>query len=273
MSAEHFDRARYQATLSTRTLGRSLLVREEATSTNDVAWEAMAQRAPDGTAVVAERQSAGRGRAGRTWSMAPGKGLALSVALIRGCERDDAGLLPLAAGLALARALERLGVRAELKWPNDLLVRDRKLSGILCESRRLARGNDLRFEEAFVVGVGVNVLEEGDDFPPELRERATSMRQEGSRAGREETAAEFLNAFEPLWITLAEGDRGSIPGAWQERAGFWGRRVTVRDGSGERGGIARRLSAEGGLVLELEDRSEVTVIAADLDWSGSETRR
>ena len=273
MSAERFDRARYQAALETVLLGRTLIVREEAGSTNDLAWEALAQGAPDGVAVVAERQTSGRGREGRAWHLTPGKGLALSVALRRGCERQDAGLLPLAAGLALARAFEQCGVHATLKWPNDLLAGGRKLSGILCEGRRLARGNELRAEEAVVVGVGVNVSESREDFPPELEDQATSLRLAGSIASREEVAARFLNAFEPQWTMLAEGDRHVVVESWERRADLWGRPVTVREGPGTRSGIARRLSTDGGLVLEAEDGREVTVYAGDLEWSGAEEPR
>src|SRR5262252_9577839 len=137
MSAEPFDRPRYEARLATRRLGRTLLVRDTAGSTNDLAWDALAEGLPDGVTVIAEAQIEGRGRAGRRWFMAPGRGLALSVALHPGCDRRQAGLLPLVAGLALARALDGLGVAADLKWPNDLLVNGRKLSCILAESRRL----------------------------------------------------------------------------------------------------------------------------------------
>src|SRR5262249_48221811 len=141
-----FDRARFSARLETRRLGRTLIARGSVESTNDAAWEALAAGSPDGTVVVTEEQTRGRGRSGRTRHMAPGKGLApLVLARLRGPSRGPGGeappgarVLPLAAGLALARALERLGAHAELKWPNDLLLSGRKLSGILCETRRAA---------------------------------------------------------------------------------------------------------------------------------------
>ena len=89
MAEPTFDRARFSEALSTRRLGRHLVARAEVESTNDVAWDALAQGAPDGTVVVADAQTRGRGRAGRVWISAPGRGLALSVVLHAGCERPS----------------------------------------------------------------------------------------------------------------------------------------------------------------------------------------
>src|SRR4029453_12363481 len=122
----------------------------------------------EGVTVVADAQTRGRGREGRRWHLAPGRGLALSVALFQGCDGPGAGTVPLAAGLARARAARRLGLAVRLKWPNDVLAGARKLCGILCESRRA------RERDAVVIGVGVNGHEQRDDFPPELREPPTS---------------------------------------------------------------------------------------------------
>src|SRR3989442_1713981 len=130
-----FDRARFTARLATQRLGRMLLLRGETESTNDDAWDAASAGAADGAVVIADHQTSGRGREGRTWHDAPGHGLALSVLLQTGCDRTAFATAPLVAGLALARALDAHGVDAELKWPNDLLLGDRKLAGVLCESR------------------------------------------------------------------------------------------------------------------------------------------
>jgi BirA family transcriptional regulator, biotin operon repressor / biotin---[acetyl-CoA-carboxylase] ligase len=255
-----FDRLAFGRLLATRHLGRTLIARSETASTNDLAWEAIAAGTADGTAVVADAQTQGRGREGRAWQMAPGKGLALSLVLHQGCDRRQAGILPLLAGLALARALEDLGVEATLKWPNDLLARGRKLSGILCESRRHPSGSD-----AAVVGVGVNVTQQRGDFPDELARFATSLAMEGCRTTREAVAAGFLNLLEPLWVELQEDGRDSVLEAWKRRAGFWGEVVTVRTPAGPVTGVARDLSADGGLVLRLESGGEVVALAGDLE--------
>ena len=263
MAEPTFDRARFAARLGTRRLGRTLIARAQVESTNDAAWEALAAGAPEGTVVVADAQTRGRGRAGRSWHLAEGKGLALSALLGLGCDMREAGVLPLAAGLALARGLERLGVHAELKWPNDLLLSGRKLSGILCEARRATDAGVPA--DAVVIGAGVNVAETRSDFPPRIRDVSTSLALEGFALDREGVAAEFLNALEPLWETLEDGGREPVIEAWRRRAEFWGRPVTVRTPAGALSGIARGLEPDGALVLALEAGGEVAVHAGDLE--------
>ncbi|HUK64204.1 MAG TPA: biotin--[acetyl-CoA-carboxylase] ligase [Dongiaceae bacterium] len=260
MSAEPgFDRARFAAALTTRVLGRALILCDEAGSTNDVAWEAMAAGGADGTTVIAERQPAGRGRAGRRWHLTPDRGLALSVALSPMSDRRETALLPLAAGLALAEALESLGAAPELKWPNDVLIRGRKLAGILAESRRLPGRGD-----TVVVGVGINVLDRREDFPAELRERATSLTIESVRATREAVAAAFLAAFERRSDAPETDGRGALIEAWSARAPIWGRPVVAHVPAGEIRGVALRLDSNGGLVLRGEDGTEAVVLAGDV---------
>jgi BirA family biotin operon repressor/biotin-[acetyl-CoA-carboxylase] ligase len=245
-----------------------LVARAEAGSTNDEAWDALAAGAPDGTAVVADAQTRGRGRAGRAWHTTPERGLALSLLLHAGCERGVLALLPLAAGLAAARALERLGAQPELKWPNDVLLDGRKVAGILCEVRRLlaAAGGAGDFA---VVGVGVNVAQVAGEFPPGIAETATSLALAGVATDREEVAAGFLNALEPLWDELQEGGPDGLLAAWSERARCWGRTVTVRTPAGEVRGVARSLAPDGALILTREDGSETVVRAGDLEPAGN----
>lgn len=272
MADPRFDRGAFEARLRTHHMGRRLLARAEVESTNDVAWEALAQGLPDGTTVVADAQTRGRGRSGRSWRTEPDKGLALSILLHAGCAPTPGaaggrGAIPLAAGLALARALERLGVRADLKWPNDLLIGGRKIAGILCESRRGAANGETG-GDAVVIGAGVNVGEARSDFPDALAATATSLAIEGCDASREAVAAEFLNALEPLWNELSEGVPAAVLAAWRARASFWGRTVRVRTPAGDVSGVATGLAPGGGLVLECEG-SAVTVFAGDLDLTGA----
>jgi BirA family biotin operon repressor/biotin-[acetyl-CoA-carboxylase] ligase len=254
-----FDRARFADRLATRALGRRLIARAAVESTNDVAWDAAAETGVDGLTVVADDQTRGRGRLGRAWVQAPGKGLALSVVMLQGCDRRQLGVLPLTAGLALAEALERLGAAPALKWPNDVLLGGRKVAGILCESRRLPDLGD-----AAVIGVGVNVSQQADDFPPELRATATSLAIAGVSATREDVAAAFLSALEPRWAEVQEGSREAVLQAWQARAAWIGSPVTVRTPDGEVSGVARGLDRDGALVVTLDDGRDTTVLAGDV---------
>jgi BirA family biotin operon repressor/biotin-[acetyl-CoA-carboxylase] ligase len=257
--APTFDRARFTTALTTRWLGRELIARHAVESTNDVAWDALAAGAPNGTVVVADLQTRGRGREGRAWHTPAGLGLAMSMLLRPGCERHTLTVLPLAAGLALAHALEEAGAAGQLKWPNDVLIAGRKVSGILCESRRGPDGDD-----AIVVGIGVNVFQMPADFPEELRAIATSLAIEGAKTDREALAAAILNAFEPMWTELDEAGPAGIVEAWRRRATFWGRTVTVRTPAGELSGTASTIAEDGALVLVGPGGASTRVVAGDV---------
>lgn len=255
-----FDRASFVASLTTRRLGRTLLVRESTVSTNDDAWEAWGAGLGDGVTVIAESQTGGRGRAGRSWSHTRGLGLAMSCALHLGCDARQAGVLPLAAGLAVAQACERIGVPVRLKWPNDVLASGRKLAGVLCEMRRDPRGSDV-----VVVGIGLDVRQRTEDFPPELRDVATSLAIAGADVSVEHAAAQILSALEPLWNEAQEGDRAAVLAAWSTRAAFWGETVTVRTPTGPVTGVALRLDDDGALVLRSPSGVETKLFAGDLE--------
>jgi BirA family biotin operon repressor/biotin-[acetyl-CoA-carboxylase] ligase len=281
LAESSFDRARFFSRLATRRLGRVLVARATVGSTNDEVWEACAAGAAHGTAIVADAQTCGRGRAGRVWHTAAGKALALSVALHRDGGRGPVGVLPLAAGLAVARALERLGAVPELKWPNDVLLAGGKVAGVLCESRRLARtdaarevaartGDEDGTFDAVVVGVGINVGQALCDFPPEIAGSASSLALAGVATDRETVAAEFLNALEPLWEDLDRGATGTWLEAWGARARFWGRPVVVRTPAGEVRGIARALRPDGALRIAGPDGAETAVLAGDLELPRAE---
>jgi BirA family biotin operon repressor/biotin-[acetyl-CoA-carboxylase] ligase len=282
--ASTFDRVRFGSRLSTRRLGRTLVARAEVGSTNDEAWDALSVDAPDGTIVVADAQTRGRGRAGRTWHTAPGKALALSVLLHQDCDRRSLGLLPLAAGLAVAQALETLGAAPALKWPNDVLLGGRKVAGVLCESRRILpvpgypaspsgrEGAPAGARDVAVVGVGVNVTQDAGDFPPEIAETATSLALAGVATDRESVAAAFLGALETLWTELQGGGRTALLAAWSARADFWGSTVTVRAPAGALRGVARALDPDGALVLVLEDGTETVALAGDLEAAPREAQ-
>src|SRR5207244_6226445 len=144
------------------------------------------------------------------------------------------------------------------KCPNDLLMSGRKVSGILAEGRRTAEG-----AECVVMGLGVNVAQAAEDFPPDVRGLATSIALEGRLVTREAVAAAFLNALEPLWDEHQEGDARQALDAWRRRASFWGRRVTVLAPGGRVEGTARDLDERGGLVIEPVSGPPVTVYAGD----------
>jgi BirA family transcriptional regulator, biotin operon repressor / biotin---[acetyl-CoA-carboxylase] ligase len=228
----------------------------EVASTNDVLKERARRGAPEWTVVLAERQSAGRGRQGRAWA-SPAGNVYLSV-LLR--PRFAAvSVVPLAAGLAVAEALPQ--VQARLKWPNDVLVNGRKLAGILAEAQSGPSG-----VEHVVLGIGVNVAPA--ELPPELRESATSLfRETGLAAEPEEVAAAVLGRLRVCYDALAQGNAAALLERWRERSlPWWGREVEARaaGGTATLRGIARGVSEQGALLIEGPDGTVHPVLAGDV---------
>ncbi len=174
-----------------RWLARHLECHEVLSSTNDAAMALLAERgeAAHGAVVFADRQTAGRGRLGRTWHTPPGAALALSVALWPGeAEPGTLALLPLACALAVSGALERsAGLACRLKWPNDVLCGGRKISGTMAE----ARWQGSR-PAGLVLGVGVNLNQPPGGWPPDIAATATSVLMETGRTVQPEAAAASL---------------------------------------------------------------------------------
>jgi BirA family biotin operon repressor/biotin-[acetyl-CoA-carboxylase] ligase len=173
-------------------IGQRIIRVESCSSTNDMAHEMALQGEEEGTVIIADEQMKGRGTKGRKWYSPRGKGIYFSV-ILRPRKRN-LSLLPLAMGLALKDALlESVGLPVGLKWPNDLLCAGKKLGGILCEAS--FRGNDVSH---VVLGVGLNLAHTRDEFPQELRTKATSLRLELDK----EIDKEVL--FPKLWRILGD---------------------------------------------------------------------
>jgi BirA family biotin operon repressor/biotin-[acetyl-CoA-carboxylase] ligase len=196
-------------------------------STNRYLLECAANGAPEGVVAVADEQSAGRGRLGRTWVAPPGAALLVSVLLRPNVPVERLHLVTLAAALAATDALPDVGAR--VKWPNDVVVDDRKLAGVLAEADGAG---------AVVVGMGLNLRD--DWFPPDLRETATACG--GDRA---DVLVAWLRAYD---ARLADLDRVLTDAA--ARSATLGRRVRVELASETFEGTARALTAQGYLVVD-----------------------
>ncbi len=214
--------------LTTRTLGRTIHILDETPSTNTVALALAQEGAVDGTVVLADHQTAGRGRLGRDWHSPPGGNLYCSVILRRpsgGEGRSDwLSWIPLIAGIAVVRAvrnLTRLG--PALKWPNDILVGEKKVGGVLCESQGTNQAN------AFIVlGIGINVNTDPHGFPDELREQATSLAAHASAPiDRAKLLAGLLRELETGWDELCAGKQADLARDYSDLCSTLGRRVRV----------------------------------------------
>ena len=219
-------------------------------STNTVARELAEAGAPNGTVITTDEQTAGRGRQGRTWTAPPASALLFS-AIVRPLESRHP-LLPLAVPLAVCGAAEHLrpGAECKVKWPNDVHLGGRKLSGILIEARPQ--------EEWAVVGVGLNLTIPQDDFPEELRGRAMSLFADGDApAGIAERARLALSQALERWV---EADTATILAAWRERDTLLGREVRWERGTGVADGIDER----GHLLVRLADGERLALGAGDV---------
>jgi BirA family transcriptional regulator, biotin operon repressor / biotin---[acetyl-CoA-carboxylase] ligase len=233
-------------------------------STMARAGELAAGGAPEGATVVAEEQTEGRGRLGRTWVAPPGSSLLLSVVLRPRLPREAAWLTVAAAGVALADAVEAVAPRpvaVGLKWPNDLELGGRKAAGLLAEAH--LGGQRLGW---VVLGMGVNVGQRRQDFPPVLADRATSvalaLQAPVDRAGLLAAWAErFLDGYRHL----AAGTPGPVLAGYRRRLVTLGRRVRAeRVGAEPVVGTAVDLTATGGLVVQTDAGARVDVLAADV---------
>ncbi len=219
------------------------------TSTNDVVREHARAGAPEWTAVLARRQTGGRGRLGRPWASPEGN-LYVSVLLRPPLPLDRWTVLPLMAGVAVAEAAEALGAEARLKWPNDVLVDGRKLAGILVDASSGTSG--LEFA---VVGIGVNVARVPLDLPEEARAGATSLLDVlGREVTVREAAAVVLRRLAGCYDRLRHEGAGAVRDAWRARSvPWWGRTVEARSGGVRLVGVARDVDDHGALILETAD--------------------
>jgi BirA family transcriptional regulator, biotin operon repressor / biotin---[acetyl-CoA-carboxylase] ligase len=230
-------------------LGTPRLHLRRTDSTNERARALAAAGAVHGTLVTADEQTAGRGRQGRVWTAPAGRALLMSLIL-----RDPPRLLPLLAAVAVSDVVEQTGSAALVKWPNDVLLADRrKVAGILVEGRPQERWA--------VLGIGLNVALSDDDFPPELRDRATTLGLDQSAI--EPLLDELLGRIE-RWL---DADATALLSAWRARDGLRGE--PIRWASGE--GVADGIDGDGRLIVRLDGGGQTELRAGEVHLVRSES--
>lgn len=239
-------------------VGRPLIRLAETGSTMDLASRLADEGAPAGTTVLADRQTAGRGRAGRIWTTAPGTSILMSFVADTQRDQGDLGALSLLLGLAVARTVEAFtGSATAIKWPNDVLVNGRKIAGILVTSR-VIRG---RPGHCLVAGIGLNVNEDSADLP----ETGTSLAiVTGATHALDDVLKVLLANLTEAMERFEAGDTADRRRAIEDRLAFQGERVRVDDGGRIVAGILRGVSRAGLLELQLDSGELVSIASGDL---------
>jgi BirA family biotin operon repressor/biotin-[acetyl-CoA-carboxylase] ligase len=244
---------------TTKVVGRDIQVFEQTTSTNDVAEKLARDGVKEGAVVFAESQTKGRGRLGRKWLSPTRKGLWFSVLLRPNLHPQETTQLTVISATALRRAIKTVaGLSAEIKWPNDLLLGGKKVAGILTEmSAEMDRVRHV------ILGIGVDVNQE--EFPPELRKIATSLKiVSGGEISRAELAVEMLRELDFDYARICAGKFSEVADEWESACATIGRNVTVHVGDRQFRGHAESLDDGGALLIRTEHGHLERIIGGDV---------
>ncbi len=281
--------------LNIKSVGKSFVSVREAVSTNDAASELADYGYPDGYVVIAGSQTAGKGRMGRQWFSPPGMGIYMSFILKPDANALQPGLITLAGAAAAAEGIEKAtGIKAGIKWPNDLMLEDRKVCGILAGSK--VTGGRIRY---IILGIGINVYQTDMDFPGQLSRTAISLEgyqakgagmvgcgcvKRGGAVPAERLdinriAAEVINSFDRLYSAAGASTGASAEASAQQRAraetiSIWkkynatiGKQVSFMHGDMQKTGKALDLNERGELAVELPGGETVMLSAGEIIYA------
>jgi len=239
---------------------------DEVATTQHVAAELADEGAAQGTVVIAERQTAGRGRIGRSWHSPSGVNLYTTIILRPSIPLGQVPRLSLVAGVAAAEALETVapGIVA-LKWPNDVWLSGRKTCGIIAEAVTDA-AQGLR---CVLLGIGINVNLALKDVPTDLRDKATSVRiATGRPCDRIELASALFNRLDSRYMEIEASGFAAVRPAWERYSALTGRRVTVVEGDARTAGVVRGIDDDGALLLDT-GAGPLRILTGDVSIEGA----
>jgi BirA family biotin operon repressor/biotin-[acetyl-CoA-carboxylase] ligase len=230
----------------TKVIGRDIRVFEETTSTNDIVEKLARDGVKEGVVVFAEMQSKGRGRLGRRWISPAKKGLWFSILLRPNMRPPETTQLTVAAATGVRRAVEKFtGLKPAIKWPNDILFGKKKTAGILMEMSA-----ELDLVKYIILGIGVDVNLNANEFPPELRKVATSIKTElGKPVSRPELAVAILRELDHDYARITSGQFSAVADEWEKHGTTLGNDVVIRTGDRQIRGRAESLDEDGALLL------------------------
>ena len=250
-----------QKGLDTEWLGQQTIFCFDVVETTNIEANRLGREGkPEGTLVVANAQTRGRGRQGRTWISPAGTGLYCSVVLRPRCVPDRLPVLALTAGVAGAAAIQQMGLAPELKWPNDILIAGRKVGGILTET--VFDGKKIDF---VILGVGINVNTAAEAFPVSFKKEATSLRLSfGKPVSRITLLQDLLLQFERYYRLFSKGDIDSIIHGWSKLDSTLGREVEIALPGGRLLGTAEDVGPNGMLLVRDRTNRLHRILAGDV---------
>ncbi|MCQ2009166.1 biotin--[acetyl-CoA-carboxylase] ligase [Sporolactobacillus sp. STSJ-5] len=263
-SPDGLNEAEVAAGLKTNRLGRTICFYESIGSTQKEALRLADEGAEDGTVVLTNEQTNGRGRLGHTWQSQRNTNIAMSMILRPGLPIEETPQLTLLTAVAAADVIEKVtGLACGIKWPNDILYDGKKLVGILTELQAEAT-----YVKAVVIGIGINVNGDPSSLPEPLQHVAGSLQSiTGKRYELAPLIQNFFEFFETLYTTYLQNGFQSIRPLWEQRALNLGKLIKVRQPGGRiLEGIASGINNEGVLLLRKKDGTLAKVYSADIEW-------
>ncbi|WP_405322416.1 biotin--[acetyl-CoA-carboxylase] ligase [Methanobrevibacter thaueri] len=257
---EHIKASEISKDLDTTWAGKNLYVFDEVKSTNTVAKFLAMNGAENGTVVISEKQTDARGRSGKAWA-SPIGGIWLSLIVKPNVDYSKLPMITIGTGVAVAKAIERTGINfAEIKWPNDIIIHDKKVCGILTEA--VTTFNTI---DSVIIGVGIDANIDIDDFPEELQDGTTTLADELGRKEDENVLIRlFLEEFEKIAETFNAGDYESILKDWRKRSYSVGKIVEVREPFNKNfDAYVVGIGREGALIVEKIDGTLEKVISGE----------
>ena len=257
---EHITKDKICETLETEKIGKEILCFRKVFSTNSIAKFLANHDAKEGTVLISEIQTNARGRLGKKWE-APEGGIWMSLILRPQVPPARIGLITLATGVAIAKSIRSLGVDARIKWPNDVLIHGKKISGVLTEVN--ATFNEIDW---IVVGIGIDSNLKLEDFSEDIRIGTTTLTEElPAKVDENELIAIFLNEFEKVYQLYKDGEIETILKDWRDLADTIGKYVNITQTGGKiTQGYVVGINNEGSLIIERQDGTLEKIISGEL---------
>lgn len=246
--------------------GKEIYIYKEVTSTNRIAQLLAQSGAPEGTIVLSRSQTSGRGRMKRQWSCPPGKGILMSIVLRPPIKIQFVPQLTLLCSVVVAETIRKVtGCAAGIKWPNDILIGEKKVCGILAQSSFSGAG-----QEYVIIGVGINVNLSKDQLPLDCRKTSTSLKLElGQEVSRAKLLEQFYFAWEEHYLAFLESGHAYLREKWFENNVTLGRKIVINRNTYPYQGLAVDINDQGGLIVDFEDGSTEEFLAEELSLNGS----